>query len=105
MDNEEGSLKKQCAMVMVKLPLKIRQQNDAAQGGIPAEQASKVQPWLCETLVRRYGTFIAVIFYRNEWWVRFSAQIYLELEDFKWGGQILKVLCEEIANGLLKEPE
>lgn len=102
MDNQEGTLTKECAMVTVRLPLKIRQASDGA-GRIPPEQAPRVQAWLCETLVTRHGTFIAVVFYRNQWWARFSAQIYLELQDFEWGARVLKELCEEVANGLLVE--
>lgn len=105
MDNREGTLSKECAMVMVRLPLQIRREangdaDTGARGGIPPEQAPRVQAWLCETLVTKHSTFIAVIFYRNQWWARFSAQIYLELLDFEWGGRVLKERCEEVANGL-----
>lgn len=89
-------------MVMVKLPLQVQQvgMSGPQVGGIPPGQAPRVQAWLCETLSRKHSTFIAVIFYRNEWWTRFSAQIYLDLQDFEWGAQVLKGLCEELANGL-----
>lgn len=99
MDNEEGSLTKECAMVMVRLPLGIKREGSDGDQGIPPKQAPKVQAWLCEMLVNKHGTFIAVIWYRDQWWARFSAQIYLELQDFEWGAKVLKKLCAEVANG------
>lgn len=101
LNNEERTLTKGCAMVMVRLPLKVRQEYGA--DGIPPEQGPRVQAWLCEMLVRKHGTFIAVIFYRNEWWARFSAQIYLELGDFEWGAHALRELCDKLANGVPEE--
>lgn len=102
MDNQEGSLTRECAMVMVRLPLHVQQVGMSGHPaeGIPPGQAPRVQAWLCETLVRNHSTFIAIIFYRNQWWARFSAQIYLELQDFEWGAQVLEELCQELASGL-----
>jgi hypothetical protein len=44
-------------------------------------------------------TYIAVIFYNGAWWARFSAQVYLGIEDFMFGARVLKVLCERVRNG------
>ena len=33
---------------------------------------------------------------KKEWWCRFSAQIYLDIDDFERGAQILKEICFEL---------
>ncbi|KAI3391572.1 hypothetical protein diail_7064 [Diaporthe ilicicola] len=95
MDNEVGELLRQCAMVTVRLPVEIRSAEKGTPG-VPVEQAPGVQAWICETLVRKYNTFIAIIWYKGRWWARFSAQIYLEESDFVWGAKVLKELCETV---------
>lgn len=94
MDNEQGTLTRQCAMVSVRLPVEIR---SAEKGpGVSVEQAPKVQAWICEALVKKHNTFIAMVWYKGRWWARFSAQIYLDESDFVWGAKVLKELCEII---------
>jgi len=58
-----------------------------------------VRDWLTLKMVREFHTFMALIFYRGEWWVRLSAQVYLELDDFEWGAVVLKELCERVRQG------
>lgn len=93
MDNEEGTLTRQSSMVMVRLPIEVCDVK-AGTAGVPIEQAPRVQAWICETLVKKYDTFIAIIWYKGRWWARFSAQIYLEESDFVWGANVLKEVCE-----------
>lgn len=93
MDNEEGTLTRQCAMVMVRLPIEVRD-TEKGTSGVPLDQAPGVQAWICETLVKKYNTFIAIVWYKGRWWARFSAQIYLEESDFVWGAKVLKEMCE-----------
>lgn len=95
MDNEEGTLTRQCAMVMVRLPIEIRDAEKKTPG-VPEEQASGVQAWICETLVTEYNTFVAIVWYKGRWWARFSAQIYLDESDFVWGAKVLKEMCKRI---------
>jgi len=33
---------------------------------------------------------------KREWWCRFSAQIYIDLEDFETGAKILKEICDSL---------
>lgn len=37
------------------------------------------------------------------WWVRLSAQVYNELEDFAKVGQVLKEVCDKIRRGEMME--
>jgi hypothetical protein len=38
-------------------------------------------------------------FYAGAWWVRLSGQIYLTKDDFQWGSDVLKELCERVKKG------
>lgn len=95
MDNEEGTLTRQCAMVMVRLPIEIRDPEKGTMG-VPEAQAPGVQAWICETLVTEYNTFVAIVWYKGRWWARFSAQVYLDESDFVWGAKVLKEMCGTI---------
>ncbi|KAG8161452.1 hypothetical protein KVR01_008439 [Diaporthe batatas] len=89
MDNEDGTLTRQCCMVMVRLPVRISN----------AEEAAGVQAWICETLVKQHNTFVAIVWYKGTFWARFSGQVYLDESDFVWGAKVLKGMCETIAAG------
>lgn len=95
MDNKDGTLTRQCSMVMVRLPIEIRDPEKGIEGVAP-EQAAGLQAWICETMVRKYNTFVAIVWYKGQWWARFSAQIYLDESDFVWGAKVLKEMCETI---------
>lgn len=92
MDSATGSLTRQCAMVMVRLPMEPVHGQEAAAA---AHIGAKVQSWMCEEMASRFNTFIAITFYKQRWWARFSAQIYLEVSDFEWGANVLARLCAE----------
>jgi hypothetical protein len=95
LENEEGSLGN-CCLRTVKLPLQLQEvQRKASKEDVGTD----VVVWLTATMVKEYHTFMAVIFYNNAWWVRFSSQVYLELEDFEWGARTLKQLCERVSKG------
>lgn len=67
------------SMVNVRLPLNV-----------PKGERGKVGGDICEYLYRCRDTFIPVFEYNDALWVRFSAQVYLGIEDFKYGIQSLK---------------
>ncbi|POS68618.1 hypothetical protein DHEL01_v212988 [Diaporthe helianthi] len=98
MDNEDGTLTKQSSMVMVRLPILMRNTEEGVEGVAP-EQAARVQAWICETLVKQHNTFVAVVWYKRKLWARFSAQIYLDESDFVWGAKVLKGICQTIMAG------
>ena len=63
-----------------------------------AEQVQKnadaTRDWMVKNFLEQYNTFLAIIFYRGQWWVRLSAQVYLELADFRWCASVLKSVCK-----------
>jgi hypothetical protein len=52
-----------------------------------------------KTLVDEFNTFVAIYEYEGRVWTRISGQIYLELKDFEWLGEVLNGLCERIRAG------
>ncbi len=55
--------------------------------------------WMEKTLVDEFNTFVAIYEYEGKLWTRISGQIYLELKDFEWLGEVLKGLCERVRAG------
>ncbi|PVH70568.1 PLP-dependent transferase [Cadophora sp. DSE1049] len=90
MDNKEGTLSK-CFFSNVRLPLHAEIFTSA--------ERSQVSQWITNKLVFDHHTFLAVFFHADSWWVRLSAQVYLESDDFRWVGQILDQLCRKINDG------
>ncbi|SPQ24056.1 26213d90-8380-4f62-b489-cc8fa95f0d3b [Thermothielavioides terrestris] len=109
LDNASQSLTR-CSMVNVALPLAVQPDGEGeappAAGGFPAlpkEDVSAVTNWMLETLMDEFKTFIALFVYKDRWWARLSAQVYLELDDFEWAGQTLKTVCERAGRGEYKQ--
>jgi selenocysteine lyase/cysteine desulfurase len=100
MENSTGTLT-DCCLSNVRLPLKFEEvANIAAKAGIEEDEVGVlVRNWISKTLVEEYDTFMAVMFYGGGWWVRWSAQVYLELDDFEWGAEKLKELCGKVMKG------
>ncbi|KAK0736264.1 pyridoxal phosphate-dependent transferase [Apiosordaria backusii] len=95
LDNEAGTMSAS-AMTNVALPLPAEEIKASGEG--PA-----VRAYILETLMEEYQTFVAVFVFQGQWWARLSAQVYLELEDFKWAGGVLKEICERVVRGEYKK--
>ncbi|KAK3671558.1 hypothetical protein LTR78_008480 [Recurvomyces mirabilis] len=91
---EEGDEARKCAFVNVRLPLDFQKDAGGDKG-----RAIRMAQWMSERLVEEKNTFIAFFFYADAWWVRLSGQIYLTMDDFKWGGEVLKDVCERAKRG------
>ncbi|KAI1100458.1 putative aminotransferase family protein [Jackrogersella minutella] len=79
-----GSCLQDCAFANVRLPLELH---------------SEVSDWFKVTGVRESGMCFQTIIYRGAWWWRISGMIYVEVEDFRKGAEVLKGLCERVRNG------
>jgi hercynylcysteine S-oxide lyase len=83
-------------MVNVRLPLAV------ATHGVEKRQGDE----MLEMLFGRdcaVNTFIMTRKGKKEWWCRFSAQIYLDLDDFERGAHILKQICEILNKRIARE--
>ncbi|KAK4677599.1 hypothetical protein QC764_300210 [Podospora pseudoanserina] len=95
LDNKEGTMSA-CAMTNVALPLPA--EDIEASGEEPA-----VHSYVLGTLMEEYQTFVAVFIFQGRWWARLSAQVYLDLQDFKWVGGVLKDVCDRVVRGEYKK--
>jgi hercynylcysteine S-oxide lyase len=110
LDNAQGTLGAGTCFSNVALPLRIEEAVAAVRargvavggGGSEAEEAAvgkMVRDWVCDMSQREHATFFAVIFYARRWWVRLSAQVYLDMADFEWSARVLADLCERARAG------
>jgi hercynylcysteine S-oxide lyase len=93
LDNEEGTMTRQSCMVNVRLPLKFGED-------IGEEHKGMVAAYVGEELVIAYRGFIATVYHNGNWWARVCGQIYLEIEDFEYGGRCLLEICDKIKKDL-----
>ncbi len=79
-----------CNLANVRLPIRF------GDGGIPVEDGMAVRAWLIDRYFEEYDTYIQTMWDapQGHMWVRLSAQVYLSLEDFEWGAQVLLELCK-----------
>ncbi|MCJ1309216.1 hypothetical protein MMC25_002873 [Agyrium rufum] len=99
MENAAGTLTEGCALVSVRMPLDMGD----GEGQVPEKDKLKVGLWIQERGAKDFETYFAISVYDGKWYVRWSGQIYLELEDFVWGAGVLKELCERVKKGEYKE--
>lgn len=64
---------------------------------IPHDDAQRIWSWMTKVLVDDYQTFIPLFYHGGRFWARLSAQVYLDMDDFDWAGETLKLLCERVA--------
>lgn len=64
---------------------------------IPRNDAQRIWSWMTKALVDDYQTFIPLFYHGGRFWARLSAQVYLDMDDFEWAGETLKLLCERVA--------
>lgn len=63
------------------------------------QDPGRVPDWLKRTGVRESGVYYQAFPYRGHLYWRLSGMIYLEEEDFRRGAEILKGLCDRVAEG------
>jgi hypothetical protein len=93
----------ECCFTNVRLPLTFAPDGDnesqAVVKGFDARDAGKIGDWIKATAFNEFDTYLQTAFHKNALFVRLSGQIYLEVGDFDWVGQRLKVLCERVEKG------
>ena len=94
LDNSEKNLTK-CAFANIRLPLEIGEQ----EGQIPSSKTGLVTPWIRREADQKFDTYFLCFLYGGSYWWRVSGQIYLELDDFIRGGNIMKELCDQVRKG------
>ncbi|KAL8672848.1 MAG: hypothetical protein Q9168_002724 [Polycauliona sp. 1 TL-2023] len=92
MENEEKTLRK-CPMTNVRLPLRLGQ----ASGQIQPADGFKACAWMAKTLITEHNVFAPPFFHDGYLWIRFSGQIYVEIEDFVAAAEVYKELSAQQA--------
>lgn len=65
----------------------------------PNDAGFAVRDWMNRVMVDEYGTFLQTFWYDGKWWVRLSAQVYLDMRDFEWAAETLKTVCKRVEKG------
>ena len=113
LESGADSLIRRCALQNVRLPLAVADEGEHPVSGNPylPPRSTSPYPWLDpavttavkffmeDRLLKEYNTFVMAYPHAGWMWIRLSAQIYLELEDFEWLGPVLKELCDRVAKG------
>lgn len=97
LDNASHTLTN-CHMINVLLPLGERPaatQGQSPTTAPPEAEAAAVE-LMRKLMIDEYKTFLPVFFFQGAWWTRLSGQVYLDMSDFEWAGQMLKELCERL---------
>ncbi|RFU82044.1 cysteine desulfurylase [Trichoderma arundinaceum] len=105
LENSKGTLTN-CSMANVALPLWLGERNAGVKETevvVPKEDANRVVTWMMKTLVDDYKTIVPMFWLDNRFWVRISAQIYLDLADYKYAAESLRKLVERVGKGEYKE--
>ncbi|KAL6854778.1 hypothetical protein ACO1O0_005903 [Amphichorda felina] len=105
MENAKGTLRN-CAMANVALPIWVETKGPKGKDTdavLTSAESSVAFQWFLETMVNDYKTFMALFVHEGRYWIRISAQIYLDLEDYTSSAEVLKALCERVAKKEFKD--
>ncbi|PGH08709.1 hypothetical protein AJ79_05900 [Helicocarpus griseus UAMH5409] len=96
---------RQCALVNVRLPLAVDDgsgrhvEKESPYPLIKGKDAMDVGKWIQQKLMFEHEIAVPTFPHGGWMWSRLSAQVYLELEDFRWVGGVLKGLVERAGKG------
>lgn len=91
-------------MAMVRLPLSVE---ELAGLGLQEDEKDyegerilgEIMGRITGEMAERYGTYLAIMLYRGGWYVRLSAQVYLEEKDFVFAAEALKEIVDRVKSG------
>ncbi|KAK8159497.1 pyridoxal phosphate-dependent transferase [Phyllosticta citrichinensis] len=93
-----------CAFSNVLLPLSSEKAREAGAKRLgravdAAAAGAGVLRWVSEEVLRVGGTFVAVVEYWGEWWVRLSGSVFLEVRDVVGVAGVLEDVCRRAEEG------
>ncbi|TDZ19874.1 Hercynylcysteine sulfoxide lyase [Colletotrichum orbiculare MAFF 240422] len=102
LDNKAETMTK-CGMVNVALPVVTGESAEAPSTGpdgtitVPGNLVIPIVNWMVDVLVAEYQTFVALFWHDRRWYMRLSAQVYVDEEDFEWIARKMMELCQRVA--------
>ncbi|BFZ57735.1 hypothetical protein PYCC9005_004788 [Savitreella phatthalungensis] len=81
-----------CAMVNIRMPLDYKRDCKRMDPGLR-------MTWFHRYLYDKYNLATSPLVHNNTWWLRLSAQVYNDLDDFKYCGETIKEVCAAIERG------
>ncbi|TFB02664.1 hypothetical protein CCMA1212_005449 [Trichoderma ghanense] len=101
LENGKGTLTN-CAMANIALPLWKGEEGKEGDVVVPEEDGDRVVVWMMSTMARDYSTIVPMFWLGGRFWVRMSAQVYLDLKDYEYGAEVLGKLVERVGRGEYK---
>ncbi|ROW01097.1 hypothetical protein VSDG_02902 [Cytospora chrysosperma] len=96
-ETREGDVEEAAPVNTIETGEGLKVQGREGDMTIPHKDAQRAWEWMTKVLVDEYKTFLPMYLHEGRFWARLSAQVYLDMDDFEWGGNTLKVLCERAA--------
>lgn len=99
MENTTGSLTN-CAMANIALPIWVGEPGAGALDTdvtLTSDESAKALQWFLRTLMSDHNTFVALFIHGGRYFTRVSAQVYLDLDDYRYGAKALKDVCDRLA--------
>ncbi|ROV93218.1 hypothetical protein VMCG_08716 [Cytospora schulzeri] len=96
-ETREGDVEEVAPVNTVETSEGLKKQVREGDVVIPHKDAERAWEWMTKVLVDEYKTFLPIFLHDGRFWARLSAQVYLDMDDFQWAGDTLKVLCERVA--------
>ncbi|GAA5938110.1 uncharacterized protein JCM15063_005467 [Sporobolomyces koalae] len=82
-------------MINIELPLP----SYTPFGSVPPLEGNKLQTYWWRTLIEEFHTAVPIFPHAGLPWIRLSAQVYIDFEDFVRVGNAIKEVCERIERG------
>lgn len=114
---EGGPRLRDCAFANVRLPITVgasvsvsvvdeqgeKNLSPSSPWHISPEEVGRVVDYMQATFVHEFATFIVVYGYGGALWARLSGQVYLDLADWEWCGNVLAEVCARVREGVFRE--
>ena len=105
LENKAGTLTNN-AMGNVALPIWVGEKGPGAKDGdfvLEEGEWNKAFNWMQTIMKDDYKTFLSMFVHGGRFWIRISAQVYLDLDDYEWLAGAVKELCGRVEKKEFKD--